>query len=475
MTMNRYYALLVGLLAAAPQPCGASADRPPNLVVILMDDLGYADIAPFGSTLNRTPELDRMAREGMRLAHFYAAPVCTAARAQLLTGSYSKRVSLNGALAPVSSRGLNAEETTVAELLQGRGYATMHVGKWHLGDQPEFLPTRHGFDRFFGLPYSNDMGERAADQAKAIAGRPPLPLLRDEVVIETSPLQSQLTERFTQESLHFIRENRDRPFFLYLAHIATHVPIHPGAAFAGKSANGPYGDWVEESDWSVGRVLELLRESGLDRTTLVLFTSDNGPWLEKRNKGGVATPLRGGKFSCLEGGLRVPAIAWWPGRIPAGASSDAVVGLLDVLPTAARLAGADLPEGLVIDGVDIWPVLSGEARESSRESLFYWEGQALAGVRSGPWKLLVRPQKAVETDAARDPETFSPQLYHVMDDPGETTDRAAEHPEIVARLLARIDEMDRDLGRRGNRAPGIRPAGHVANPRPLLQQPIGAR
>ena len=470
MTTNRHWALLVALLGASVPPCAAAVERPPNLVVILMDDLGYADIAPFGSTLNRTPELDRMAREGMRLTHFYAAPVCTAARAQLLTGSYAKRVSLNGALAPVSSRGLNPEETTVAELLQSRGYATMHVGKWHLGDQPEFLPTRHGFDGFFGLPYSNDMEARPAKPANKMAARPPLPLLRDEVVIETSPVQAALTERFTEESLRFIRENRERPFFLYLAHIAVHVPLHPGQAFAGQSANGAYGDWVEESDWSVGRVLDLLRELDLAETTLVLFTSDNGPWLEKRSNAGVATPLRGGKFSCWEGGLRVPAIAWWPGRIPGGAISDAVVGLIDFLPTAARLAGANLRDGVAIDGVDIWPVLSGESRESSRESLFYWEGQALAGVRSGPWKLLVLPQKPAEPDVDQNTADVPPRLYDLVSDPGETTDLAAKNPDVVARLLDLVGQMDRDLGRRGGRAPGIRPAGQVADPRPLVPE-----
>ena len=297
--------MIAGFLAGA---AGRAAERP-SFIVILADDLGYGDIAPFGSTVNRTPHLDRMAREGMKLTSFYAAPVCTPSRAQLLTGCYAKRVSLPNVIFPAATVGLNPQERTVASLLKPQGYATMAVGKWHVGDHPDFLPGRHGFDHYFGLPYSNDMGGRETASNPGPAGakrdrRPPLPLVRDGQVIETvgARAQDQLTARYTQEAVAFIRAHTNQPFFLYLAHTAVHIPIHAGTAFQGKSANGPFGDWVEELDWSVGQVLETVRELGLSERTLVLFTSDNGPWLTQGTNGGVAGPLRGGKGGTYEGG-----------------------------------------------------------------------------------------------------------------------------------------------------------------------------
>ena len=455
-----------------------TADTPskPNLVVILFDDLGYGDIGPFGSKLNRTPNLDRMAAEGMKLTSFYTAPVCSASRAQLMTGCYAKRVSISGALFPVSTVGLNPKETTIAEYLKQQGYATQVVGKWHLGDQPEFLPTRQGFDHFFGIPYSNDMGA----QPRTPTGqkpRPPLPLLRDERTIEAPPEQHSLTERFTDESLAFIRSNRQRPFFLYLAHIATHVPLEAGKAFRGKSANGAYGDWVEEADWSVGRILEALREMKLERSTLVVFTSDNGPWISKGKNAGIATPLRGSKFSCWEGGMRVPAVAWWPGKIPAGAVSDAVTSGMDLLPTAVGLAGGKIPADRRLDGKDLWPLLSGREQKSPHDALCYWDGLWLAAVRAGEWKLQIRPQKETEHETGGKPvdvyaiKDFTPRLYNLQSDPGETTDLAASHPDVVKRLQDLIRPMDEDLGLKGDKAPGIRPPGRVEDPQPLLLKP----
>ena len=303
-----------------------AADPPkPNLVFFLMDDMGYGDVHPFNpDTKNRTPNIDRMAKEGMKLTSFYAAPVCTPSRAQVLTGCYAKRVSLPQVIMPASPIGLNRDEHTIAALLKAQGYATLCVGKWHVGDQPEFLPIHYGFDHYLGLPYSNDMGGEwdGADDPPPDKRKPPLPLVRDDKVIETlKPAdQDRLTERYTDEALRFIRDHKDSPFFLYLAHTAVHVPLHPGAKFKGKSANGTYGDWVEESDASLGRVLDTLRELHLDENTLVIFSSDNGPWLVQGKNGGTAGPLRGGKGGTYEGGVREPTIAWQPGRIEPGST-----------------------------------------------------------------------------------------------------------------------------------------------------------
>ena len=321
------------------------ADRP-NFIFINIDDLGYADIGPFGSTLNRTPHLDRMAREGRKLTCFYAAPVCSPSRASLMTGCYPKRaLPIPHVLFPGNDVGLAPAEVTLAEVLKQQGYATAIIGKWHLGDQPEFLPTRQGFDYYYGLPYSNDMGP-AKDGVKSNLGdplpqtkgqgQPPLPLLRNETVLQRVLAEDQTTlvTRYTEEALKFLRQPRDRPFFLYLPHTAVHFPLYPGKAFQGKSKNGLYGDWVEEVDWSVGQVLDTVRELGLAEKTLVIFTSDNGG-----TKRGLNTPWRGHKGTTWEGGMRVPTIAWWPGRIPAGTSTDAVAGMMDILKGRRKSKG----------------------------------------------------------------------------------------------------------------------------------------
>jgi arylsulfatase A len=467
---------LLPLCLLATLGCAAGGAEPParpNLVLILMDDLGYGDVTPFyPQTKNRTPNLERMAREGMKLTSFYACPVCTPSRAQLLTGCYAKRVSLPAVIFPAARVGLSAEENTVAALLKKQGYATLCVGKWHVGDQPEFLPTRRGFDHYFGLPYSNDMGGEwdGAEDAPAGKRRPPLPLVCDEQVVETlKPAdQDRLTERYTDEAVRFIRDHKEEPFFLYLAHTAVHVPIHPGADFRGKSANGLYGDWVEESDASVGRVLDTLRELKLSDKTLVLFTSDNGPWLTQGKNGGSAGPLRGGKGGTFEGGMREPTIAWWPGHVEAGSTCAAVTANIDVLPTFVKLAGGTVPAGRKIDGADLGPLLLGRTKEAPREAHYYFSGNRLEAVRSGPWKLAVaRQSEGLGKPAAPQKGPFTPTLYNLDTDVGETKDVAAEHPDVVKRLQDLVARMDGDLGviKPG---PGVRPPGKVEKPRPLL-------
>ena len=464
--------LLAGLLfaigARAQTPDGPAAK--PNFIVILADDMGYGDVGPFGSTKNRTPNLDRMAKEGLKMTSFYGAPVCTPSRAQLITGCYAKRVSLPDVLFPAEAIGLSSKEHTLAELLKAQGYATMAIGKWHLGDHPDFLPTRHGFDRYFGLPYSNDMGgptnaAKAASRASATKIRPPLPLVRDANVLETvtDEGQNRLTERYTEEAIQFIRENKGRPFFLYMPHTAVHVPLHPGDKFRGASANGRYGDWVEEVDWSVGRVMDTVRELGLSGRTLVFFTSDNGPWLTQGTNGGVATPLRGGKAGTFEGGVREPTIAWWPGKVPVGASVDAMAANYDLLPTLVKLAGGEVPKDNKIDGRDISPILLGQTRESPHLAHYYFDGNRLQAVRSGPWKLAVARQ--AEHTGKPEPDAdkpFTQTLYNLDSDIGERTNVAAQNPEVVQKLLKLVADMNADLGT--NKAgPGVRPPGRVTN------------
>lgn len=461
-----FFPTLAALLFALPArlPAAESA-RQPNIILIFADDLGYGDIGPFGSKVNRTPNLDRMAREGLKLTSFYAAPVCTPSRAQVLTGCYAKRVSLPNVIFPAAPVGLNPAEHTVAELLRARGYATMCIGKWHVGDAPEFLPTRHGFDHYFGLPYSNDMGGRG-DGARRRDKRPPLPLVRDQQVIETlSPVQQDaLTGRYTEEALGFIRGHRDRPFFLYFPHTAIHTPLHPGAKFQGQSRNGPLGDWVEELDWSVGRVLDTVRELQLAERTLVIFSSDNGPWLTQGTNGGVAGPLRGGKGGTYEGGMREPTLAWWPGHVAAGSTCDAVAGNIDFLPTFVSLAGGSVPTDRPIDGRDISGLLLGRTTQSPREAQYYFSGNALQAVRAGPWKLAIARQsegmKAAPTNA---PAPFRPTLYNLDSDVGERHDVAEQQPEVVERLWRLIAKMDADLGT-NKPGPGVREPGRVMQP-----------
>ena len=453
--MKTLFVLLAALLAAS------APARPPNVVVIFIDDMGYGDIGPFGATKQRTPHLDRMAKEGMKLTSFYATPVCSVSRAQMMTGCYGARVSVPGVYFPGQSVGLNPSEVTVAERLKEKGYATQMVGKWHLGDQPEFLPTRQGFDHYYGIPYSNDMLKKSAETKV-----PVVPVLRDEKVAELMDGEGQrrLVELYTKEAVDFITRSKDQPFYLYFAHNAVHTPIWPGAAFAGKSQNGRFGDWVEEVDWSVGQVLDTLRAQGLDKDTLVVFTSDNGPWLIKGTDGGSAGPLRGGKGSTWEGGVRVPTLAWWPGHVPAGSVNDAVAATIDLLPTFVSLAGGTVPATPVIDGRDITPILLGKSKESAREAHYYFAGYDLQAVRQGRWKLALAPQSdGLGKNAAKTSPGL--RLYDLDAEIGEQTDVSAQHPEVVAKLKALADKMAAEIG--GKTPTARRPAGEVKGAKTL--------
>src|SRR5581483_8206916 len=362
----------------------ATAPEKPNFIFILADDMGYGDIGPFGSRKNRTPNLDRMAREGMKLTSFYAAPVCTPSRAQILTGCYAKRVSLPDVIFPRSKIGLSTNEHTIATLLKSQGYATIAIGKWHVGDDPKFLPTRHGFDHYLGLPYSKDMGGEVPGKDTENWGKnrkPPLPLVR-----------------------------------------------------------------VEEVDWCVGRVMDTVRDLGLSGRTLIIFSSDNGPWLSQGTNAGNAGPLRGGKGGTYEGGVREPTLAWWPGKVPAGSVCDAVAANFDLLPTFVKMAGGTVPADRKIDGKDISPLLLGQTKESPHEAHFYFASTALQAVRSGPWKLAITPQyegKGHFSEAeAGVGKVFTPKLYNLDEDLGETTDVAAKYPDVVTRLLGYTAEME---------------------------------
>jgi arylsulfatase A-like enzyme len=419
-------------------------------VVILADDQGYGDLGVYGARDLRTPQIDRMAGEGVRFTSFYAAPVCTPSRAQIMTGCHPMRLGLGErVLFPYSTIGLNPDEVTLPEVLKARGYTSAIIGKWHLGHQAKFLPRQQGFDYHFGTPYSNDMNGN--NYTNPVFKAPPLPLLRNEELIEQNPDQNRLTGLYTNEAVEFIRRNRERPFFLYLAHNMPHLPLAASADFRRKSRRGLYGDAVEEIDWSTGEVMRALREHGLERNTLVLYTSDNGPAQQARAENGSAGPLRGRKASTWEGGMRVPAIARWPGRIPAGRVCDEVVSNMDILPTFAGLAGASVPKDRRIDGVDCWGAMSG-AGKGRRESLFYYQNRRLQAVRAGRWKLHVDRQDVKEE---------LPLLYDLDADIGERTNVAKEHPEVVKRLMGLIDGARRELGDQatGVTGSGVRPPG----------------
>jgi arylsulfatase A len=464
--------LTVTLLSAAGlRAAETRASTRPNFILINIDDLGYADIGPFGSTINRTPNLDRLARQGRKLTSFYAAPVCSPSRAALMTGCYPKRVlPIPGVLWPGDPVGLSPREVTIAEVLNAEGYATAIVGKWHLGDQPEFLPDRQGFDLHIGLPYSNDMGP-ARDGAMSDLGKPlpktrgrglpPLPLLRNgKVVKRVLPEDQQsLVELYTAEAVKIIAANKDRPFFLYLAHNAVHFPVYPGKKWAGKSPHGLFSDWVEEMDWSVGQVLDAVRQHGLAERTLVIFTSDNGGTPRSVN-----APLRGHKASTWEGGMRVPTIACWSGKIPAGSETGAILGMFDLLPTFAALAGGKVPADRKIDGVNIWPHLAGHTdARPAHETFYYFRDLRLEAVRHGDWKLQI---VGMQTRPGARP-LFKVRLYNLEDDIGETRDVAAAHPGVVKKLEGLARAMADDLGLDG-RGPGCRQLGKVKEARPLI-------
>lgn len=444
----------------------AETQRPPNVVLIFADDLGYADLGCFGAQGIETPHLDRMARDGCRLTDFYVAQaVCSASRAALLTGCYSNRVGILGALGPAARIGIHDQEVTLGELLKSRGYATAIFGKWHLGHHPQFLPTRHGFDEYFGLPYSNDMWPK-----HPTAKFPDLPLIAGERVLEYNPDQRQLTTWYTDRAVQFIERSGTQPFFLYLPHAMPHVPLFVSEQRGGRSSRGVFGDVIAEIDWSVGEILQALKRSGVDDNTLVIFTSDNGPWLSYGDHAGTAGPLREGKGTAWDGGMRVPFVARWPGKIPPGLVSAEPVGTIDIFPTLAELTGASLPEQ-PIDGRSIWPILSGQpGAVSPHEALWFYWGAELHAVRSGPWKLHFpheyRSLKQAGTGGQPGPyeqRRTELALYRLDRNPGEQANVAEQHPEVVARLSQLADQARQELGDALTRTKGQanRPAGQL--------------
>lgn len=464
--------------------CGVSGRRLPNVILIFTDDQGYGDVGVFGARGFATPNLDRLAAEGMRFTDFYASQaVCSASRASLLTGCYAERVSIQGALSPSAEHGLHQDETTIAEMLKARGYATGMVGKWHLGNWEPYLPLQHGFDEYLGLPYSNDMWPVDYDGNPVSEGNkaqyPPLPLIdgNDRIdTIETLEDQATLTTRYTERALEFIDRHADGPFFLYMAHSMPHVPLGVSARFRGDSDQGMYGDVIEEIDWSVGQVLEALDRHGVADETIVIYTSDNGPWLNYGNHAGTTGPLREGKGTAFEGGPRVPAIMRWPGHVAPGSVCTRMASTIDILPTLAAVTHAALPP-LEIDGVSILPLLEGEEGANPRNVFYLYYDRELRAVREGKWKRVFehRTRSYVGIEPGRDGHpgpyafpTAPDALYDLDNDIGETTDVSADHPDVVARLDALAEEARRALGDRlsGRTGEDVREPGRRTFDRP---------
>ena len=485
------------LIALALLPLTASAERLdlPNFIVILTDDQGYADLGVQGHPYIRTPRIDRMAAEGLRFTDFYAQPFCGPARAALMTGTYPPRNSLMFNHIPRARTGIHPNEITIAELLRDRGYATAMLGKWHLGDAPEFLPSRNGFDSYYGLPYSNDMwpfhpkiirrpdesqrmrhtrkrtdytGYAQSDQTYPADWFPPLPLIENDTVIELNPRQELLTAAYTDRAIEFIRDNRETPFFIFLAHAMPHVPLFRGRAFRDRSLRGLYGDVIEEIDHEVGRILDTLAEIGIDETTLVIFTSDNGPWAGYGIDAGSTGMLRGSKGTVYEGGIRVPAIMRWPGTIPSGIVTSEIASIMDIFPTLANISGGEPPRDRTIDGRDLQPLWTAPAKSSGHAALYFFEGgfryrpedgppenkPLLRAVRAGPWKLHLSPE---ESDGDEEPRIVPGELYQLHWDPSESRDVAARHPDVVERLTKQAKSFGDSL-----RA-GIRPLGRLSD------------
>ena len=470
LALSAFLAVLPSSLRAAPSQ--------PNVVIIFCDDLGYADIGPFGCTRYATPNLDRLASEGRRFTNFHVSEaICSASRASLLTGCYNNRIGIFNALNPTMSHGLNTDETTLAEIFKQKDYATGMAGKWHLGHLPELLPIHHGFDEYSGLPYSNDMWPHGME--KKNTNHPPLPWIEGDKVVKadvTAEDQEQLTTRYTERAVDFIKRNHDRPFFFYLAHSMPHVPLYVSDKFKGKSGAGLYGDVIQEIDWSVGQVMDALKSAGIEDNTLVIFTSDNGPWLRYGNHAGSAGPLREGKATSWEGGTRVPCVMRWPGHIPAGTSGDDMLMTIDLLPTFAALIGATLPDH-TIDGLDVLPLITGTPGAKNPHEAYwtYFDRNELQSVCTGDgrWKLVLPHTYtslngtpggldgfAVPNGSGKIQEL---QLFDLAADIGETTNVAAAHPELVAKLEAAAEKARADLGDSLTKraASNIRPPGRV--------------
>lgn len=473
---------VLGIAIASPRPALAD-DRPPNVVVIFIDDMGYADIGPFGGDYP-TPNLDRMAAEGRRFTDFVvSSAVCSASRAALLTGCYHRRVGIAGALGPGSTIGIHPDEVTLAEICKSRGYATACYGKWHLGHHPKFLPANHGFDEFFGIPYSNDMwplhpavlAQQERDPT-AESRYPPLPLIEGTEVVnaDVGPAdQEQFTRQFTERAVDFIRRHRDDPFFVYLPHPMVHVPLYVSDAFRGKSGAGLFGDVVMEVDWSVGEILKAIEEIGAAENTLVLFTSDNGPWLSYGDHAGSAEPLREGKGTMFEGGYREPTIMWWKGKIPAGTSCDRLCSTIDVLPTVAHLIGADLP-GHKIDGKDIRPLMFGQPDAVSPHDHFagYFKGGELQIIRNDRFKLVFphsyrtlagEPGGQDGWPVPYQTGEIELSLFDLENDLAESVNVLDRFPEVAESLMRAAEAVRRDLGDklRGVEGEGLRPPGRL--------------
>ena len=432
---------------------GNAAEKP-NFVVIFCDDLGYGDIGAFGNPSIRTPNLDQMAAEGQRWTNFYVgASVCTPSRAALLTGRLPVRNGMMSArrrvLFPDSTGGLPKSEVTIAEVLKAEGYATAAVGKWHLGHLKQHLPPNHGFDSYWGIPYSNDMdgkkgfpGYRNKGQEDPNYVAPieqfQVPIIHNTTVVERPANQHTITQRYTDKAIEFIKSNRSKPFFVYLAHNLPHIPLYAGKKHLGKSRRGIYGDVIEEIDSGAGQIIQTLKDLGIEKNTLVVFTSDNGPWLPFHTHGGSAGLLREGKGSTFEGGMREPTLFWWPGKVVPGVQME-MGTTMDILPTFSSLAGGKAPTDRILDGYDISPLLLGKTTKGERNNVFYWRSEELYALREGPWKLHfitegcygIGPKKQVHEN---------PELYNLEHDPSEKYNVASLHPEVVARLTATANQ-----------------------------------
>ena len=438
-------------------------NRKPNIILINCDDLGYGDLGCYGSEVNRTPHIDSLAAQGLRLTDFYmASPVCSPSRGAMLTGCYPPRIgfgSFDGdmVLFPGQGLGLHENEETIAGVLRREGYATKIIGKWHCGDQPAFFPTRHGFDSWYGLPYSNDMGMQVTG-SKVSARRanfPPLPLIENETVIQQQPDLTDLTGQYTELAVQFLEENRERPFFLYLAHMYVHLPLYVQESFLKRSQNGKFGAAVETVDWSLGVLLDALRRLELEQDTLLIFTSDNGA-RNRPEEGCSNAPLRGGKFSTWEGGQRVPCLLRWPGVIEPGRVDGGLLSSLDFFATLASLAGGQAQSGRILDSLDAGGFLF-HGKPSPRESFAYYKGNELQAVRRGDFKLHLRKEEEIRL------------LYNLREDISETRDISEAHPEIVQELLALAESFRVRLGDSALQITGseVRPVGQVDNPLPL--------
>ena len=429
-----------------------SFSKPPNFIVIFTDDQGFEDLGCFGSPKIKTPHLDQLAADGSKFTSFYSAnSVCSPSRASLMTGCYPVRVSIPGVLFPRHDIGLNPDEITIADLLKTKSYATACIGKWHIGHKPKFLPTRQGFDSYYGIPYSNDMtidpeaklaeniNLREGFTLDRVRNEKPkknlVPLMRNEEVIEYPCDQTTLTKRYTEEAVKFIEENKKRPFFLYLPHTMPHIPLFASEKFKGKSERGPYGDTIEEIDWSVGEIMKALRKNNLDENTLVVYTSDNGPWKLKDGRGGSANPLRGYKFQTYEGGMRVPCIMHWKGKIPPGSSCDEIAATIDLLPTIAGLSGVELPNDRTIDGKNIWPLISGKkGAKTPHEIYFFYKGKSLESARQGKWKLRRSGKKSQSIE-----------LYDLASDISESKNLARENEALTNEIIQKMNSFDEKL------------------------------